>query len=68
MQTTNNNLTNHTYNVEWWMYSGRQDDYVDYDEKVVASSEEEAIQTIKNKYPRAKSLKACKIPRPTGNK
>lgn len=46
--------------VFWWMYSGRQDDYVDYDEEVEADTDQEAIGIIKNKYPRGKNFKVCK--------
>lgn len=44
----------------WWMYSGRQDDYVDYDEEVQAESEQIAIEIIKEKYPRGKNFKIWK--------
>ena len=48
------------YDITWWQYSWRWDDYVDRDEKVLANSEEEAIQKIKKKYPRAKDIKVYK--------
>ena len=43
--------------MTWWQYSMKWDDYVDYDEKVVAESEEEAKKIIKKKYSRAKNIK-----------
>lgn len=48
------------YDMTWWQYSMKWDDYVDMDEKVTAKSEEEAIQKIKKKYPRAKNVKIYK--------
>lgn len=37
------------------------DDYDNYTEKVNATSKEEAIEKVKNKYPRAKNLVAKTI-------
>jgi hypothetical protein len=45
------------YNMTWWQYSMKWDDYVDCDDTVVAESEEEAKKIIKEKYPRAKNIK-----------
>lgn len=45
------------YDVEFWMYSGRKDDYDNHSEKVKAISKKHAEKIIKKRYPRAKNLK-----------
>lgn len=47
-----------TYDVEFWMYSGSKDDYDNHSEKVKAISSNQAKKIIKNRYPRAKNIKA----------
>jgi|TARA_Y100000310_G_C20704425_1_gene834095 hypothetical protein len=47
-----------SYDVKFWMYSGSKDDYDNHSEKVKAISNTQAVKIIKNRYPRAKNIKA----------
>lgn len=46
------------YEVDFWMYCGKKDDYDNHYLKIEALSEEDAKQKVKSKYPRAKNLVA----------
>ncbi|WNH09997.1 hypothetical protein [Thalassobellus suaedae] len=57
---TNNEVTNLVFNVEFWMYSYKSDDYDNHYEAITAIDEQEAINKMKQKYRRGKSFKVCK--------
>lgn len=44
------------YDVEFWMYSGKKDDYDNHNETVKAISKQHAKNIIEQKYPRAKNI------------
>lgn len=43
--------------MKWWMYSYKSDDYEDYNEDVITSSKELAIEKMRLKHPRGKYFK-----------
>lgn len=55
--STKINNTPLVFNVLWWMYSAREDGYVDCEEDVEATSGEHAIELMRLKYPRGKDFK-----------
>ena len=45
------------YDVEFWMYSGKKDDYDNHSTQVKAISDVHAKNITKKRYPRAKNIK-----------
>jgi len=54
-------MLNQKYVFSFWMYSGKQDDYVDYEMESKGLNKQDALNNLKRRFPRAKNFKFIKI-------